>query len=82
MSTNVSKTGWRRRIPGKAADSMQQQRSRANHQAEREWCRAKVKEENSFIWGDPGGLAALREKADTFGAAGHDVQMSQVGEKD
>lgn len=41
-----------------------------------------MKEENSLIWGDPGGLAALQEKADTFGAAGHDVQMSQVGEKD
>lgn len=40
-----------------------------------------MKEENSLGWGDPGGLARLEERADTFGAAGCDVQMPQARAK-
>lgn len=82
MSTKVSKNGWRQRIPGKAADSIQQYGSTANHQAEGEWCWVKVKEENSLGWGDPGGLGGLEERADMFGAAGRDMQMPQAEEKE
>lgn len=36
MSTKISKNGWRQRVLGKAAAIMQQQGSRADHQAEGE----------------------------------------------
>lgn len=43
MSTKISKNGWRQRVLGKAAAIMQQQRSRADHQAEGEqWQRRKM----------------------------------------
>lgn len=40
-----------------------------------------MKEGNSLGWGDPGSLAGLGEREDTFGAAGRDVQMPQAGRK-
>lgn len=63
MSTKISKNGWRQRIPGKAAAIMQQQGSRADHQAQGEQCRAQAKE-SSHGWEHPKDLAGLEERAE------------------
>lgn len=63
MSTKVSKSGWRQRILRKAATTMQQQGSRADHQAEGWQYRARAKE-NGHGWEGPRGLAGWRREQD------------------